>query len=87
MKLKRNDPCHCGSGDKYKKCCLPADEATRSAELAAAQAQEATDADAVAEAPPPARGQKGPAPVRENMGTRNQGSDKKGPALIRRRSV
>jgi uncharacterized protein YecA (UPF0149 family) len=18
----RNDPCHCGSGKKYKKCCL-----------------------------------------------------------------
>lgn len=24
-KLGRNDPCHCGSGKKYKKCCLPAD--------------------------------------------------------------
>jgi hypothetical protein len=23
----RNDPCPCGSGIKYKKCCLPADEA------------------------------------------------------------
>ena len=21
--LKRNDPCPCGSGKKYKKCCLP----------------------------------------------------------------
>ncbi|MCG8641256.1 MAG: preprotein translocase subunit SecA [Desulfobacterales bacterium] len=21
-KLKRNDPCHCGSGKKYKKCCM-----------------------------------------------------------------
>src|SRR5437773_953757 len=21
-KLGRNDPCHCGSGKKYKKCCL-----------------------------------------------------------------
>lgn len=20
--LGRNDPCHCGSGSKYKKCCL-----------------------------------------------------------------
>jgi hypothetical protein len=26
MKLNRNDPCHCGSGKKYKKCCLPNDE-------------------------------------------------------------
>lgn len=20
--LKRNDPCHCGSGNKFKKCCM-----------------------------------------------------------------
>ncbi len=23
VKLGRNDPCHCGSGKKYKSCCLP----------------------------------------------------------------
>lgn len=23
---KRNDPCHCGSGKKYKNCCLEKDE-------------------------------------------------------------
>jgi len=28
-KLGRNDPCQCGSGKKYKKCCLPRDEAAR----------------------------------------------------------
>ena len=22
----RNDPCHCGSGKKYKKCCLATDD-------------------------------------------------------------
>jgi hypothetical protein len=27
MKLGRNEPCHCGSGKKYKKCCLAKDEA------------------------------------------------------------
>lgn len=26
MKIGRNDPCLCGSGKKYKKCCLPEDE-------------------------------------------------------------
>lgn len=26
MKIGRNDPCHCGSGKKYKKCCLQKDE-------------------------------------------------------------
>lgn len=25
-KIGRNDPCPCGSGKKYKKCCLPLDE-------------------------------------------------------------
>ncbi|MDT8389643.1 MAG: SEC-C metal-binding domain-containing protein [Lentisphaeria bacterium] len=29
----RNDPCHCGSGRKYKKCCLPADEEKHKADL------------------------------------------------------
>jgi len=24
-RTKRNDPCPCGSGKKYKKCCLPKD--------------------------------------------------------------
>lgn len=28
----RNDPCPCGSGKKYKKCCLPADEARSAAQ-------------------------------------------------------
>jgi tetratricopeptide (TPR) repeat protein len=35
QKAGRNDPCPCGSGKKYKKCCLPmheADERQRAAE-------------------------------------------------------
>ena len=27
----RNDPCHCGSGRKYKQCCLDKDEKAASA--------------------------------------------------------
>ncbi|HWL84226.1 MAG TPA: SEC-C metal-binding domain-containing protein [Polyangiaceae bacterium] len=50
IKLGRNDPCHCGSGQKYKKCHLPADEAKRSAELAAIAAAAAAAAQAQAEA-------------------------------------
>ena len=41
MKLGRNDPCHCGSGQKYKKCHAPADDAQKSAELAAQAAARA----------------------------------------------
>jgi tetratricopeptide (TPR) repeat protein len=35
-KIGRNDPCPCGSGQKYKRCCLPHDEAAAAAERAAA---------------------------------------------------
>lgn len=28
-KIGRNDPCHCGSGKKYKRCCQQKDEAAR----------------------------------------------------------
>lgn len=39
---KRNDPCPCGSGAKYKKCCLPRDEAeTHRAAAAALEASRA----------------------------------------------
>jgi len=33
----RNDPCHCGSGKKYKKCCLKKDQAAAQAEQAVRQ--------------------------------------------------
>ncbi len=38
----RNDPCPCGSGKKYKRCCLEKDEATAGAE-AAREAQRVDD--------------------------------------------
>jgi hypothetical protein len=34
MNIGRNDPCHCGSGKKYKKCCLEKDEEARRKESA-----------------------------------------------------
>jgi tetratricopeptide (TPR) repeat protein len=40
----RNDPCPCGSGQKYKRCCLPKDQAAESAALAAAAAARAAEA-------------------------------------------
>jgi hypothetical protein len=53
MKIGRNDPCHCGSGKKYKKCHEAADAAEASAELSAARTKsdaerEVADAEAVA---------------------------------------
>ena len=44
VKLGRNDPCHCGSGQKYKKCHLPKDDAAHSAELLKVQAAAAAAA-------------------------------------------
>jgi hypothetical protein len=46
----RNEPCYCGSGKKYKQCCLAKDEA----KAAKARAKAAKEA---AEAPPPVEGE------------------------------
>jgi hypothetical protein len=54
----RNDPCHCGSGKKYKQCHLAADEAsTRTARAKAAAEAPAAAAD---EAAPAAQAASGP---------------------------
>jgi tetratricopeptide (TPR) repeat protein len=37
----RNDPCPCGSGNKYKKCCLTKDEAAERERLAEAETRRA----------------------------------------------
>jgi len=51
MKIGRNDPCHCGSGEKYKRCHLPKDDAARSEQLTAdlAARTAAAEAEAAAE--------------------------------------
>ena len=74
----RNDPCPCGSGSKYKKCCLEKDEAAR------AQAAKATAAAAAAAAKesPVARD----APVAKPR-VQAQGVSNRAPAPARRRSV
>ena len=57
----RNDPCPCGSGKKYKQCCLDKDEAkareARAKEAAAAPADKpaAPEAAAGTHAGPPPR--------------------------------
>ena len=45
-KVGRNDPCPCGLGQKYKKCCLAKDETARVADLNA-KVVAATEAAAV----------------------------------------
>ncbi len=44
--LGRNDPCHCGSGRKYKQCCLDKDEAAARSATTEAAAAEASSAGA-----------------------------------------
>jgi hypothetical protein len=43
MKLGRNDPCPCGSGKKYKQCCLAKDEAKERDARAKAEAKAAKE--------------------------------------------
>ena len=51
-KIGRNDPCRCGSGQKYKRCCLPRDEAAAAAEREAAAARATTEHAAARQAEP-----------------------------------
>jgi len=39
-KLGRNDPCPCGSGQKYKRCCMGKDQAAVQAKRAAVQEEQ-----------------------------------------------
>ena len=56
VKTGRNAPCPCGSGKKYKKCCLAKDEQERqrAVAVAAPEASEAETLAAGAVSPPPA---------------------------------
>jgi hypothetical protein len=49
----RNEPCHCGSGRKYKHCCLDKDNAA--AAKARTKASDAAASPAPAESAPPKR--------------------------------
>lgn len=40
MNINRNDPCHCGSGKKYKKCCMEKDRALERAQQAQSEVEE-----------------------------------------------
>jgi hypothetical protein len=51
--LGRNDPCHCGSGRKYKHCCLEKDEALAAEARAKAAADAAAASPEAATAAPP----------------------------------
>jgi hypothetical protein len=54
--LGRNEPCHCGSGKKYKQCCLSKDEAAeRAARAKAAEKAEKAEKDEPAAEPTPTK--------------------------------
>ena len=54
--LGRNDPCHCGSGKKYKQCHLAADE--QKAREARKKAEDAAPTEPASPAPAAAQPQK-----------------------------
>ena len=49
----RNDACHCGSGRKYKQCCLEKDEAARREKRASGEEPAPSGGAASADAPQP----------------------------------
>ncbi|TAK22527.1 MAG: hypothetical protein EPO40_28275 [Myxococcaceae bacterium] len=95
MKVGRNDPCHCGSGLKYKKCHLAKDEAAHAAELAAQRAaaapvdEAAPEGEPAADAPAPsAAAARAAAPARTpNATVRAKAQAMRQPGAARRRAV
>ena len=93
MSIGRNDPCHCGSGQKYKKCHAAADEAKERAELAAQAAARAAQAAAEAEKEEtagnaPAHAPTKGAPARGGVGaTPKQTGARVNPAMRPKRAV
>ncbi len=93
MKMGRNDPCHCGSSQKYKKCCAAKDDAARAAEVAAQAAERAAEAasdpeaSALANAKPSVKRDKmrpmpGNAPLKPH-----KGAPPPAPAMVRKHAV
>jgi SEC-C motif-containing protein len=58
----RNEPCHCGSGRKYKQCCLEKDEAKRREQRASGDDAAAGGGGAAADSPRP-----GPTPKKQTQ--------------------
>jgi len=90
---KRNDPCPCGSGRKYKKCHLETDEAAQHAATQAAKAAADSAAAASAETAEPAATKKESASgaerpsARENKPSRGAASNPRPKNLPRRKAV
>lgn len=94
MKPGRNDPCTCGSGKKYKKCCAITDDAARVAELTASRA--AAAAAAAAEAADPEAKEKAQAAAAQratagrplpNAAQKPKTPPRPGPAVVRKHAV
>ena len=62
MKLSPNETCHCGSGKKYKKCCMLKDEQSARAAAPAPAAPATPAAPAARKPPPPPREEPKPSP-------------------------
>jgi hypothetical protein len=73
--LGRNDPCHCGSGKKYKQCHLDKDEAAAREARAAALAEAEKNAPAVE----PAKEEQKPGPKSHDKATFHEQRGRGGP--------
>jgi uncharacterized protein YecA (UPF0149 family) len=89
MKLGRNEPCHCGSGKKYKKCCEERDAAAKSAELAAQAAQRQAEMEEEENAELAREGSRAPLVAERDVAGSGRAKPvaAPAPAPIRRRSV
>ena len=74
--LGRNDPCHCGSGRKYKHCCLAKDEGAAREARAKTAAEETKSASEPSAAPTAPARQKSHQPWRGGAHQNTRGFQK-----------
>jgi hypothetical protein len=87
MTIGRNDPCHCGSGKKYKKCCSAKDDAARSTDLAQAALRGAVESGG-AVAPAQAQKTSGQRPAGAGgLAPRPKSPPPRSPTQLRKRAV
>jgi len=91
--LGRNEPCRCGSGKKYKKCCLSKDDGEARAAHAAAEAerqkaaaeQERAEGDSAEAGSKPARKRRSPSEGKSGFWRNDERSGRTGRSAGRSR--
>jgi hypothetical protein len=87
MKIGRTDPCHCGSGKRYKNCCRDKDEAAAAAAAPAPAVAPAAAEPEASTSAPKAGTNAGKRNVQQQTHARPKGPPPPRPNVVRKHAV